>query len=107
MGKQAGELLQDRIKASSPEELKQLCQELLLENLLRKHLGFNGMVVTDSNNMLGLLTYMPRKKAVPAMLAAGCDKSVRCGPGRYLIYVIESASFSPAALRVGCRPMLS
>ena len=35
MGKQAGELLQDRIKASSPEELKQLCQELLLENLLQ------------------------------------------------------------------------
>ena len=35
MGKQAGELLQDRIKASSPEELKKLCQELLAENLLQ------------------------------------------------------------------------
>ena len=35
MGKQAGELLQDRIKASSPEELKKLCQELLTENLLQ------------------------------------------------------------------------
>lgn len=45
----------------------------LLQSLLRKHLGFNGMAVTDSNNMLGLLTYMPRKKAIPTMLAAGCD----------------------------------
>ena len=35
MGKQAGELLQDRIKASAPEELKKLCQELLAENLLQ------------------------------------------------------------------------
>ena len=35
MGKQAGELLQDRIKASSPEELKKLCQELLTENLMQ------------------------------------------------------------------------
>ena len=35
MGKQAGELLQDRIKASSPEELKKLCQELLAENLMQ------------------------------------------------------------------------
>ncbi len=35
MGKQAGELLQDRIETSSPEELKQLFQELLLENLLQ------------------------------------------------------------------------
>lgn len=31
------------------------------------------MVVTDSKNMLGLLNYMPRKMAVPAMLASGCD----------------------------------
>ncbi len=46
---------------------------VLLQNLLRQHLGFNGMVVTDSNNMLGLLTYMPRREAVPTMLAAGCD----------------------------------
>jgi len=35
MGKQALELLQDRMKDRSPEELKQLCQELLLENLLQ------------------------------------------------------------------------
>jgi beta-N-acetylhexosaminidase len=46
---------------------------MLLRNLLREHLGFNGMVVTDSNNMLGLLTYLPRRKAIPAMLESGCD----------------------------------
>ena len=35
MGKQAWELLQEQIKVSSAEELKQLCQELLAENLLQ------------------------------------------------------------------------
>ena len=33
MAKQAWELLQEQIKVSSAEELKQLCQELLAENL--------------------------------------------------------------------------
>ena len=35
MAKQAWELLQEQIKVSSAEELKQLCQELLAENLLQ------------------------------------------------------------------------
>lgn len=45
----------------------------LLQNLLRGHLGFNGMVVTDSTNMLAFLTYMPRCRAVPYAIASGCD----------------------------------
>jgi len=35
MRKQALEVLQDRMKVSSPEELKQLCRDLLAENLLQ------------------------------------------------------------------------
>jgi len=45
----------------------------LLNDLLRDKLGFNGMLVTDASQMLGFTTAMPREKAVPASIAAGCD----------------------------------
>jgi beta-N-acetylhexosaminidase len=41
--------------------------------LLREQLGFNGLVVTDATPMSGFLIPMPRRKAVPATIAAGCD----------------------------------
>ncbi len=49
-----------------------LCPEIL-QGLLRGKLGFNGMIVTDATPMIGFNTSMPRQKAVPAALAAGCD----------------------------------
>lgn len=45
----------------------------LLQNLLREKLGFNGLIVTDATAMVGFTTAMPRAKAVPAAIAAGCD----------------------------------
>lgn len=45
----------------------------LLQGLLRGRLGFNGMIVTDATPMVGFNTSMPRKKAVPAAINAGCD----------------------------------
>ncbi len=45
----------------------------LLNGLLRGHLGFNGLIVTDSSTMAGMGTVMPREKAVPLTIAAGCD----------------------------------
>lgn len=45
----------------------------LLGGLLRDHLGFNGMIVTDATPMLGFTCAMPREQAVPASIAAGCD----------------------------------
>lgn len=45
----------------------------LLNGLLRGKLGFNGLIVTDSTTMAGMGTVMPREKAVPATIAAGCD----------------------------------
>ena len=45
----------------------------LLNGLLRGHLGFNGLIVTDSSTMAGMGTVMPREKAVPMTIAAGCD----------------------------------
>ena len=41
--------------------------------LLRKQLGFNGLIVTDATAMAGFTAVMSRERAVPATIAAGCD----------------------------------
>ncbi|MCL2594696.1 MAG: glycoside hydrolase family 3 protein [Promicromonosporaceae bacterium] len=69
-----------------PEYSKALCPGLadkdvlpglvakeLLNDLLRGSLGFNGLVVTDATTMSGMAQVLPRKDAVPATIAAGCD----------------------------------
>ncbi|MFV0465243.1 MAG: glycoside hydrolase family 3 protein [Lachnospiraceae bacterium] len=45
----------------------------ILNNLLREKLSFNGLIVTDASTMLGFVTKMPREKAVPTAIQAGCD----------------------------------
>ncbi len=45
----------------------------LLQDLLRGQLGFNGLIVTDASHMAGLTVSAPRSKAVPGVIAAGCD----------------------------------
>ena len=45
----------------------------LMEGLLRKKLGFNGVIVTDSTRMTGFLLSMKRELAVPTSIAVGCD----------------------------------
>lgn len=45
----------------------------LMEGLLRKKLGFNGVIVTDSTRMTGFLLSMKREVAVPTSIAIGCD----------------------------------
>ena len=45
----------------------------LLQDLLRGELGFNGLVLTDASQMIGLTQAMRRKDLVPATIAAGCD----------------------------------
>jgi beta-N-acetylhexosaminidase len=45
----------------------------LLNDLLREKLGFNGLIVSDATTMVGMLVPMPREKAVPHCIAAGCD----------------------------------
>jgi len=45
----------------------------LLNDLLKKQLGFNGLIVTDATTMAGMTIPMPRDKAVPLTIAAGCD----------------------------------
>ncbi len=45
----------------------------ILNGLLREKLNFNGLIVTDASGMLGFTTFMPREKAVPYSISAGCD----------------------------------
>ncbi|HSO17463.1 MAG TPA: gluconokinase, GntK/IdnK-type [Arthrobacter sp.] len=45
----------------------------LLQDLLRGELGFNGLILTDASQMIGLTQAMKREDLVPATIAAGCD----------------------------------
>lgn len=45
----------------------------LIEGLLRKKLGFNGMVLTDASHMVGLTCRMKRSEMIPHAIAAGVD----------------------------------
>lgn len=45
----------------------------ILQGLARDELGFNGLLSTDATLMGGFSMVMPRAKAVPAAIAAGCD----------------------------------
>ncbi len=49
-----------------------LSKEIMVD-LLRKKLGFNGLVVTDASTMSGFTIPMLREKAVPTAIAAGAD----------------------------------
>lgn len=48
----------------------------LLTGVLRGELGFNGVICTDATIMGGYTMAMPRKDAIPATFAAGCDMIV-------------------------------
>lgn len=48
----------------------------LLTGVLRGELGFNGLIVTDATIMGGYTMAMPRRQAIPATFAAGCDMIV-------------------------------
>lgn len=50
----------------------------LVTKLLKEKLGFNGLVVTDATTMAGMAIAMPREKAVPTSIAAGCDMFLFC-----------------------------
>lgn len=45
----------------------------LLQGLLRRQLGFNGTIVSDATTMLGFVTSMKRRDAVPTCIMAGID----------------------------------
>ncbi len=45
----------------------------LLQGLLRKKLGFNGLIITDASHMVGMTGIMARREIIPRSIAAGCD----------------------------------
>ncbi len=45
----------------------------LLRDLLRKQLGFNGLIITDASHMVGMTGRMARRDIIPTAIAAGCD----------------------------------
>ncbi|KHL97082.1 beta-hexosaminidase [Paenibacillus sp. IHB B 3415] len=45
----------------------------LLDGLLRKRLGFNGLIITDATTMAGMNIPMPRNELVPRAIESGCD----------------------------------
>lgn len=45
----------------------------LLGGLLRKRLGFNGLITTDATPMVGFTSAMPRNIAIPTAIENGCD----------------------------------
>lgn len=45
----------------------------LMQGLLRSHLGFNGLIVTDATTMAGYTLPMSRRLAVPTSIANGAD----------------------------------
>lgn len=45
----------------------------LMDGLLRRELGFNGLIITDATPMVGYTCAMKRADAVPATIAAGAD----------------------------------
>lgn len=45
----------------------------LMDGLLRRELGFNGLIITDATPMVGYTCAMKRADAVPTTIAAGAD----------------------------------
>ena len=45
----------------------------LTQTLLRDHLGFNGVIVSDATAMAGLNAFAKRKDFLPNIISAGCD----------------------------------
>lgn len=71
--------LPEYVKAINPNATKKeilspgsLSKEIVTE-LLRKRMGFNGVIITDSTSMNGFYAHMSRKTAVPTAIANGCD----------------------------------
>ena len=46
---------------------------IVLQNLLREKLNFNGVVVTDASHMVAMTSAMKRSEMLPTAIAAGCD----------------------------------
>lgn len=60
-------------KADQKDMLPASLSKEMLTDVLRGKLGFNGVIITDATIMGGYTMAMPRKKALPVSIQAGCD----------------------------------
>ncbi len=60
-------------KAHGKALLPATLSKVLLSKLLRKELGFNGLIISDASHMVGLTGAMKRRDILPTSIAAGCD----------------------------------
>ncbi|PTQ82957.1 beta-N-acetylhexosaminidase [Trichococcus patagoniensis] len=60
-------------KAEEDAFLPATLSPVIMQELLRKELGFNGLITTDATPMVGFCAAMERRLAVPTAIAAGCD----------------------------------
>lgn len=61
------------------DDLRPAClSPLVVGSLLRKHLGFDGLVLTDDLGMEAISLSYPIEAAIPATLEAGCDLVLIC-----------------------------
>ena len=67
----------------------------LMTGLLRGHLGFNGLIITDATPMVGYTGAMDRATAVPMTIAAGADMFL------FNRDLAEDIEFMTAGLRSG------
>jgi len=70
-------------QGGTPEEayLPATLSPRLLEGLLRRELGFAGLIVSDASEMGGFRSLGRREDIVPACIAAGCDMLLFDAPG--------------------------
>ena len=78
----AGHILQPAVEMQlCPEHRFEDClpasvNRVLLTDLLRGKLDFNGVITTDATIMAGFTQAMERRRAIPTAIAAGCDMLV-------------------------------
>jgi len=57
------------LEAFRPASISRLLNQILL----REHLGFQGLIVSDATPMAGLGAWGPRSQTLPELIASGCD----------------------------------
>ena len=84
---------------------------LLNTELLRKHLGFEGLIVSDATPMAGFSSWGDRERMVPQVIESGCDMFLFGMPEQrdleLLLRGVRSGSLSEARLEAACTQVLS
>lgn len=96
--------------ALEPKEIPATVSRLVLTNLLRKEMGFDGLITTDAMDMYGLSKqFSPGEAAVRAIEAGADVLLIPPDPERAIrgvVQAVESGRISPARLRASVEKVL-